>query len=899
MIRKLVYGMKKIVLIDGNSLMFRAYYATAYTGNLMQTSSGMYTNALYGFVNMINKIKDTEGMTNIFVAFDKGKKTFRHQEYSDYKGTRKPMPEEFAMQIPLIKEYLDICKITRLETDDYEADDLIASVATLAKKDCDQILVLTGDKDLLQLVDDQVTVALTKKGITELEYYTPENFKELMGFTAKQLIDYKGLIGDASDNLPGVSGVGPKTAVKLLEQYGTLEKIVEDGDNIKGKLGEMIRQDHDVALRTKRLATLYRNAPLELTIDDMKCEKPAVDSLRRFYEKVEFKSFIKRLETIPTNDNQETSPITEEIAPITMEPYVNQLALFKTYLTNIKSDEEIGIEVEITESNYHKANLIGLAILIKNEGFYFDNTYIYDDIIKNFLESQNYRFISIDVKKVCCTLMKYGINMTNFKFDATLASYILNPSLPNQDIKYICEEYIATKLPYFEDVYGKKNQWVVPDVEEVAKYALEKCYYLMKVRPLMDKVLQEREQTSLLYDMELPLAKVLAKVELNGFKVNIRRLQEIGEFLMTEMKSLEQKIYQEAGHEFNIGSPKQLGVVLFDELGLGKGKKNKTGYSTSAEILESLATEHAIAQLVLDYRKYSKLQSTYVTGLIEEVSAIDGKVHTTFKQSLTATGRLSSTEPNIQNIPIQTEDGRLIRSAFVPSFPDGYIVSADYSQIELRILAHVSNCQNMIDDFNNGKDFHTTTAAKIYDEPENMVTKEMRRVAKAVNFGIVYGMSDWGLSEQLHISPFSASNFIKRYFAIYPEIRTYLDDTITTAKEKGYSETIYKRRRYMPEINSSNHALRKFAERTAMNAPIQGAAADIIKYAMIIVQKTLDENKLTSKLVAQVHDELILDVPPYELEIIKDLLKEAMEHAVQLKVKMTVDVEWGQNWDLK
>lgn len=887
--------MKRIILIDGNSLMFRAYYATAYTGNLMQAQSGLYTNAIYGFVNMMNKVIDSETFDYIFVAFDKGKKTVRHQVYKEYKGTRKPMPEEFAMQIPLIKEYLDVLKIKRLETDDYEADDLIATMATLASNNDVECLVISGDKDLLQLVGHNITVALTKKGITELEYYREDNFKDIMGFNPTELTDYKGLIGDSSDNLPGISGVGEKTAIKLLNEYGNLENIINNADSIKGKLGERVRNDKDVALRTKQLATLYRDANIGLTLNDVIYQKPDYSSLRKFFEKVDFKSFIKRLDA---SDFEEEEPVKKDEVKFDLNYHLNDIEGFEQLVMSLKENENIGIEVELDGINYHKSNLVGFGIVVGNNGYYFDKQYIYHDIFKKLLEGK-YNFKAIDLKKVYCTFMKYGICISNFNFDVLLASYVINPNLPNQDIKYIFEEFINVDIPYFEDVYGKKSTLIIPDENLLMEYSLKKAYYVLQVEALMISKLNENQQLSLLNEIEIPLAKVLGEVELNGFKVNRRRLEEIGLFLEDELKDLEKQIYDLVGHEFNIGSPKQLGVVLFDELKIGKGKKNKTGYSTSAEVLEKLAHEHPVPSKILEYRKYSKLLSTYVVGLSNEISAIDGKVHTTFKQALTSTGRLSSTEPNIQNIPIRTSDGRLIRSAFVPSNDDGYIVSADYSQIELRILADVSKCESMISDFNAGMDFHSITASKIYDEPLEYISKEMRRIAKAVNFGIIYGMSDWGLAEQLHISPQRSSAFIKKYFEIYPEIKTYLDNVIEETKVKGYTTTIFNRHRYINEINSTNYALREFAKRTAMNAPIQGSAADIIKIAMIKVSDKMKELKLRSKIVAQVHDELILDVVSDELEIVKTLLKDTMENAVKLSVKMLVDVEYGTTWDLK
>lgn len=889
--------MKRILLIDGNSLMFRAYYATAYTGNLMQTTAGIYSNAVYGFVNMINKVIGSEPFDNIFVAFDKGKKTFRHQQYAEYKGGRKPMPTEFAMQIPLIKEFLDVLKITRFESDDYEADDLIATMASAAEKEKFKVLVISGDKDLLQLVNENITVALTKKGISELEYYTIENFKELMGIRPDQMIDYKGLYGDDSDNLPGVSGVGEKTAIKLLNEYSHLEDIIASSNNIKGKLGERIRNDAEIALKSKYLATLIKDAKIELKLEDTVFVQPNLKELRSFYEKMEFKSFIKRLDMTPTSEEVKAKEEKIEINPISY--HLNEIDKFIEIAKGINGHKEIGIEVELDGSNYHKANLLGFVLVIDNIGFYFDKSYIYNDEIKLFMENENFDFVAIDSKKVYCTFMKVGIEIKKFIFDVILCAYIIDPALANKDIKSIYEFFQEINLPYFEEIYGKKTVYQIPDDEIIAKYAIEKISLALQLKSTMLERLNESNQVSLLNDIEIPLAKVLGNIELNGFKVNKTRLEEIGLFLTDELNDLEQEIYTLAGHEFNIGSPKQLGIVLFDEIQIGKGKKNKTGYSTSAEILEKLVNEHPIVNKILEYRKYSKLLSTYVVGLKNEISKMDGKVHTTFKQALTSTGRLSSIEPNIQNIPVRTSDGRLIRSAFVSSFNEGYLVSADYSQIELRVLAHVSGCLSMIDDFNHGMDFHTLTAAKIYDEPVEQVNKEMRRIAKAVNFGIVYGMSDWGLSEQLKIPVYKANEFIKKYFEIYPEIKSYLNQVVEDTKIDNYTTTIFNRRRYIPEINSSNHALSEFAKRTAMNAPIQGSAADIIKIAMINVEKQIKSKGLKSKIVAQVHDELIVDTPKEELEIVKSLLKETMSQAVNLKVKMEVDVEYGSNWDLK
>lgn len=882
--------MKKLVLIDGNSLMFRAYYATAYTGSLMQTSNGLYTNALYGFINMYNKIVDLQKPDYIFVAFDKGKKTRRHQIYSDYKGGRKPMPEEFAVQIPLIKDFLRIVGVKQLELDEYEADDIIGSLAEQNKTKVDEITVLSGDKDLLQLVEGSIFVSLTKKGITDLETYTKDNFYELMGFHPHQLVDYKALIGDSSDNLPGITGVGPKTAIKLLNEYGCIENIVNA--DISGKLGENIKKDKETALRTKELATLYRNIKFDFDLEDIKYQEADVVNLRKFYEHVEFTSFIKKLDMSKVSVEE----IKKEEKLVLDNIYFNDL---DSFIKNDFDNQILNIEVELDGENYHKSNILGLGIVINNNGYFFDKSYLYNDSLKSILEKDNIKLYTIDSKKVAVALSSMGIDIIKIDFDLSLGAYCVNPSYGTSKDKMLFDLFIENDIPYFEEIYGKKTVYQIPEENIYGTYCLNKLKYLISVKEKIDDILKQNDQLSLLYELELPLSIVLKDMELEGFKIDKNRLEVIGEFLLTEIKTLEEKIYQETGEVFNIASPKQLGVVLFDHLGLGKGKKNKTGYSTSAEVLEKLAEEHIVPRLVLEYRKYSKLYSTYVVGLINEINPKDKKIHTTFKQSLTLTGRLSSTEPNIQNIPIRTEEGKMIRSAFIPTFENGLILSADYSQIELRILACLSKCQAMIDDINNGIDFHTSTAAKIYGISLDKVTKEERRIAKAVNFGIVYGMSDWGLSEQLHISPKDAAIFIQRYFEAYPEIKQYLDGVIENTRKLGYTTTIFNRRRYMKDINSSNNALRKFTERTAMNSPIQGSAADIIKLAMINLDKVMKERQFKSKMIAQVHDELIIDVFHEELEEIKKIVKETMESVVNLSVKLDADVEVGVTWDLK
>lgn len=870
--------LSKLVLVDGNSILFRAYYATSTTGIMMQSQSGLYTNALYGFVNMINKVIELTQTKQILVAFDAGKKTFRHQAFSEYKGTRRSMPDELAMQIPYVKEFLDTIGVMRYEIDEYEADDIIGTMASKAFNQADEIIIVTGDKDLLQLVNTKVKVWLTKKGISELDEYNEENFFEKMEITPKQVIDYKGLIGDASDNIPGIRGVGPKTALNLLKTYNNLEEVIARSDELKGKLQQLVVENQAIALKSKWLATIYKTIDLPFSIDDLTIKPSEVSSVRRFYEKVDFNSLIKKL-------SMEAPSLPVEKLLITINDFEALSSHFK---------EDCFLEVELDGDNYHKANILGIAFVYGSKGYFIDNNYLYHEALKTYLENKQIAKKTIDSKKVIVALARQGIDIQNINYDLTLAAYVINPSYANGDLHNIIERFMPSKLPYQEMIYGKKSTYEVPSLSIYGEYAINKCYEMSLVVGSTLKLLEKYQQITLFETIELPLAKVLAKMELNGFKLNRRTLEEIGHNLTLEIERLTKEIHLASNEVFNIASPKQLGIVLFEKLALGKGKKNKTGYSTSAEVLEQLKPLHPVPGLVLEYRKYAKLYSTYVVGLLNEI-APDGKIHTIFKQALTLTGRLSSVEPNIQNIPIRSEDGRIIRGAFVPSFD--YLVSADYSQIELRVLAHFSNSRAMIDDFNHGLDLHTSTASKIYHLPLSEVTKNMRRYAKTINFGIIYGMSDWGLSEALHISPFEAATFIDKYFEIYPEIKVYLDQVIWMAKEQGYSITLFNRRRYLPELSSNNQALRKFGERTAMNAPLQGTAADIIKKAMIDLDIEMVKRGLKSKIVSQVHDELVFDVIEDELEMMKEIIKKTMEEAVNLKVKLAVDLEVGKNWN--
>ena len=875
---------KNIVLIDGNSLMFRAYYATSYTGNLMQTSTGLYTNALYGFANMLQKIQDTFDCTYMLVAFDKGKNTFRHKALATYKGTRKHMPEELAMQLPIIREYLDVLGIKRLELDEYEADDIVGSMAKFAKNQGFNVVCLSGDRDLLQLTSQNVTVMLTRKGITELDEYNVLNFKEKMGFDPEQMVDYKAIIGDTSDNLEGVKGVGPKTAVSLLEKYQTLDGIYEHVNELTPRCRDSFIEARETSAQTKFLATIYQDIDFDFTIEDCKTNEPNNNLLRAFYEKCEFTSFIKKMKI--TTVVEETIDVKKHFDDI------------EGLSSALKDAKECFFDIELDGDNYHKANILGFSFIVNNNAYFVDKGIFLNSDLKDYLENSQLIKFCLDSKK-CYVALKYlGINLTGVLYDCSLAIYLVNPNYIAGDIKTTLEHFITPNMQYLEEVYGKKATYQIPFYETYANYALDKLIGVMVSKKEILKQIHELELDDLFDKVELPLAFVLGDIEFNGFKIDVNHLDEIGLMLNDKIKEIEQRAYAMLGKEFNLASPKQLGVILFEELKVGKGKKNKTGYSTSAEVLESLKDEHPLIPLILDYRKYAKLYTTYVVGLKQEI-AKDGKVHTTFKQTLTSTGRLSSTEPNIQNIPTRDEEGKIIRSAFVPSTKDGVLISADYSQIELRLLAEMSGCSEMINDFNHGLDLHTSTAAKINNVTYEEVTKDMRRMAKTVNFGIVYGMSDWGLADTLHIQPIEAAIFIEKYFDIYPEIKAYLDKIVIDATNCGYTKTLYGRRRYIPELSSPNHALKMFGERTSKNAPIQGTAADVIKMAMVKVSARMKEENLKSLMVAQVHDELIIDTVVDEIEIVKNILKEEMENVVKLKVQLIVDVETGNNWDMK
>lgn len=878
---------KKLLLIDGNSVAFRAFYALYRQLDRFQNPEGLHTNAIYAFKNMLDVILKQENPSHVLVAFDAGKVTFRTKLYSDYKGGRQKTPGELLEQIPYIKEMLKDLGIKSYELVNYEADDIIGTYSKMGEEAGYQVAIVSGDKDLTQLASDSTTVYVTKSGVSELEAFTPEHMKEVNGVTPTEFIDMKALMGDNSDNYPGVTKVGPKTASNLIQKYGSVENIYKHIDEMKkSKLKENLINDKDKAFLAKTLATIDRTSPVEFKLDELKKQETNVVDLRKFYEQMNFRRFLAEL----NNSNSEIAEVSDKKVDYIVldEQNLNKLP-------NVKS--EVSFYLGMFGENYHLADFVGFSLKMG------DNVYVSNDVslltkqpLQTLLEDQAVNKNVFDLKRTIVGLHRLGIKANNINYDMLLASYLVNNENNSNDLGEICQLYNYYDLQPDVDIYGKGKKAAIPDEEIFFNHLAGKVLAIEALKPTLLKRLTEHEQDDLYETIEMPVANVLAKMEITGLKTDASTLVQLGNDFGQRLTELEADIYLEAGERFNINSPKQLGQILFEKLELPPIKKTKTGYSTSVEVLEQLKDQSPIVQKVLDYRQIAKIQSTYVKGLLDVIQP-DGRVHTRYQQTLTATGRLSSVDPNLQNIPVRLEEGKKIRKAFIPSNKDGYIFSCDYSQVELRVLAHVSGDENMQEAFKTGYDIHAHTAMKIFhlDSPDE-VTPNMRRHAKAVNFGIVYGISDYGLSKNLGISRKQAKEFIDNYFEQYPKIKDYMDKEINFAREKGYVETIMHRRRYLPDIHAKNFNVRSFAERTAINSPIQGGAADIIKIAMINMQKKLDELNLKSKMLIQVHDELIFDVPADELETIKKVVPEVMQNAVHLDVPLVADSNWGHDW---
>ncbi|SEM97541.1 DNA polymerase I [Lihuaxuella thermophila] len=880
--------MGKFVLIDGNSIAFRAFYALP----LLSSASGVYTNAVYGFTMMLMKVLEEEKPTHLLVAFDAGKTTFRHQDYQDYKGAREKTPGELSEQIPLIKQVLDAFQIRYFELENYEADDIIGTLAHSDEAGGMETLIVSGDKDLLQLVNERVQVLLTRKGVTETERYDVKAIADKYGLTPKQIIDLKGLMGDVSDNIPGIPGVGEKTALKLLRQYPSVEEVVEHADELPGKkLQEKVREYKDQALLSKKLATIYTGVPLEFSVQDLELPPLDTNKVAEIFKKLEFRTLLNRLPGGKHADESDQAAAAPSEIAYQMVTDQNRSAA-----EGLLKQDDLAVFVETTEDNPHRADVVGIAVSDGETHLYIPvETALHWNEFQNWLADRHRRKLVYDVKKTKIALEKIGFQPAGFQFDVLLAAYLLNPSESQYELSELAARYLQSSIPADEEVYGKGAKRRALEGEELAEHLARKTSVIYQLAPVLLKELEEAGLSELMCDLEMPLALVLAEMEQAGVLVDKDRLNELGIELKESMDRLTVEIYDLAGTEFNINSPKQLGEILFDKLGLPVIKKTKTGYSTSADVLEKLAPQHEIVEKILHFRQAGKLYSTYIEGLKKEIRA-DGKIHTRFNQTIAATGRLSSTEPNLQNIPIREEEGRRIRQVFVPSEEGWYILAADYSQVELRVLAHLSEDENLREAFRKGADIHTQTAMDVFGVSEEEVTPLMRRQAKAVNFGIVYGISDFGLSQNLGITRKEAKEFIERYFATYPGVKRYMDAVVEQAKKEGYVTTLLGRRRYLPDINSRNFNQRSFAERTAMNTPIQGTAADIIKHAMVELDREMNEKKLRSRMLLQVHDELIFEVPEEELGVMQELVRKVMEGALPLSVPLHVDVNYGKNW---
>lgn len=839
----------KLLIIDGNSLMNRVFYALP----PMNNREGKHTNAVYGLSVILLKIIKELQPNYIAAAFDKKAPTFRHIEYEEYKAGRKKMPEELSEQFPIAKELLRAFNVGIYEIEGYEADDIIGTLSKRFEEEGYEIYILTGDRDSLQLVSNSTKVMITKKGITDLEVYDVEAIKQKYGFEPIKIIDLKGLMGDASDNIPGVPGIGEKTALKLLNEFGTIENIYENIDKISAKkIKENLINFKEQAFLSKKLATINKDVPISFNIADMNIEKCDYNKIMYIFEQLDFKSLMDKLPKVDEQNRQ-------EIKKVELNFDINQVKSFlnnkkQIYFYYIKEDD-----ILVFEKGY----------AVKGEQF---------NELKELFEDENIEKSTYDAKGLYNRLMAYGIKLNGLKDDLGIVLYLLNPS----------------------DDFSS-NRKVIANLLRINENELINEYipiFVDKIKEILDEkliLIKEYSLEKLLYEIEIPLIEVLASMEHYGFKINKSVLHEIGFKLSEEIDKLTSEIYDIAGEEFNINSPKQLGVILFEKLNLPVVKKTKTGYSTNAEVLEELKDKHEIVSKIIIYRQLVKLKTTYIDGLMSAVQ-LDGKIHSNFNQMITATGRISSTEPNLQNIPIKLEQGREIRRAFEPENSDYVILTADYSQIELRVLAHISGDNNLIESFVNGEDIHKRTASEVFNVPIDEVTAIQRSRAKAINFGIVYGLSDFGLAQDLKITRREAKEYIENYFARYTGVRRYLDDVIKQAKENGYVRTIFNRIRFIPEINSSNRNIKMLGERLAMNTPIQGSAADIIKIAMVNVYKKLNELGLRSRIILQVHDELVLEVHKEEIEEVKRIVRFEMENCVELKVPLIVEIKWANNW---
>ncbi len=849
---------KRAILVDGNNLLFRSYYATAYTGNLMKNSKGVPTNGLFGFVNMINKIINEEKPEYMMIAFDKGH-NFRQDLYEGYKDGRIQTPDDLKIQFPIAKELCNLMGIKYIELDNYEADDIIGTFAKMADEDKNyNATIISSDKDLLQLISDEVDVKLLKQ--KDYIMMNKDTFFETYGLEPKKMVDIKSLMGDASDNIPGVKGIGEKTALSLLQKYGSLDGVYEHIDEISGKTKEKLINDKDNAYFSYKLATIYRDIDFDYTFEDIKYNGPKVNELIEKYKELEFNSFLKTIK-----------PVSTEVT--------NDIEIVKS---KINIEGKYSFYLELDNVNYHKANMIGASIYDGKKSYYFDKASLMlnKDLFKNVL-------VTFDNKKNNVYLNKLNIKIES-SFDTMIGAYLLNYNVKD-DISYLSTTF-GIEIPYYDSIINKKNSL---DEDKIINTIVMKSKFLYDTYEEFNNKLKSEELYDLYYDIEDPLIDVLTSMEIEGIRVDGSVIDGLKENIKIKVDNLTNAIYNYAGEEFNISSPKQLGYILYDKLGLPKGR-GKNATSTAHEVLVKYVDKHPIINEILEYRNLNKLLTTYLETFNDYIME-DGKIHTIYKQTGTRTGRLSSIEPNLQNIPVRSEEGKKIRKAFLPS-EDSVLLSSDYSQIELRVLAHISNAKSLQEAFINGEDIHTHVASDIFDVPDENVTPNMRRTAKSVIFGIVYGISGYGLGENLDISPTEAKKYIDKYLTLYPEVEKYMKDIVEKTRNLGYVRTLFNRKREIEEIKNTNYLIRSMGDRMALNTPIQGTSADILKLAMIKIYNLLKEKNYKTKMLLQVHDELIFDVPNDELDEIKELVKDTMENIYKLSVPLKVSIEYGKNW---
>ena len=869
--------MDKIILLDGNSLSYRAFYAMP----ALQNKSGLYTNSIYGFTLMLERMLEDIKPKYALVAFDKGKQTFRHKTYQDYKGTRDKTPSELVEQFGYVRELLDSYGIKYEEHFDYEADDIIGSYAKLAEKAGLEVIIISGDKDLTQLASDNITIYYTRRGVTEVDHYTPEFINEKYGLSPEQIIDMKGLMGDKSDNIPGIAGIGEKTAIKLLAEYKTVENVLDNIDNISGKkLKERLAEGKEDALLSKELATIFTEVPVENKLEDLTFSENR-SKKKELFEKLEFVSFLKKL---AENDDVDVDGKEEKELEIINADEKTELSF-----------ENSSLHIECFTEDYHNSDVVNIAVY-KDENVYIfsEDNFFENKFVRNYLESDAEKVV-YDYKKILYIAKRNGISdIAGNVFDVKIAAYLLDVTVKTELDKIVFNT-LGNIIKSEEEIYGKGVKRTLPTNEILYPYLAQVVKSIFDLKEIQSARLKEENMDSLYKNIEVKVARVLANMEYEGIHVSKKALEDMSDELDERIKILEASIHTLAGSEFNIASPKQLGIVLFEDLGLPPVKKTKTGYSTSVEVLEQLQHSHEIIPLIMEYRVLTKLNSTYAKGLVKDITR-KGKIHTRYEQTLTQTGRLSSVNPNLQNIPTRIEEGKKIRKAFIPASDDRVILSIDYSQIELRVLAHMAQDKGMIDAFTHDLDIHTKTASEVNGVSLDEVTPTMRREAKAVNFGIVYGISDFGLSNNLGITRKRAKEFIDKYLETFSGVNKYMTDIVEFAKEHGYVETLYNRRRALPEINAKNKIVASLNARLAMNTPIQGTAADIIKLAMINAFEYIEETKVDAKLLLQVHDELIFDVNKNVIDEFTNQMVKIMEEAVELDVKLKAEASSGSSW---